>query len=169
LRPGFGCRKNLITSPDQIFLRLRAEARSENRFVVPESWFGRRDLDDRPIGITEIDGGKILTIVRSRDVHPEIRETSFPFQTAVPCRNMEGKMVVRSSSPTPFRIADPRTCDAGRRGSRIDEAGFRHHVEYWIPFDIANGVSPFRLALEHLKSESDDRQTRIEMMDGPFH
>ena len=51
----------------------------------------------------------------------------------------------------------------------IDEAGFRHHVEYWVPFDIANGVSPLRLTLERLKSESDDRQTRIEMMDGPFH
>jgi hypothetical protein len=28
---------------------------------------------------------------------------------------------------------------------------------------------PLRLALERLKAESDDRQTRIEMMDGPFH
>jgi hypothetical protein len=85
---------------------------------VSEPRFCRRDLYDRPIGITKIDGVKIPTIVRSRDVHPEIRETSFPFQKAVPCRNMEGKMVVRSSSPTPFRIADPRT---------------------WTPADVARG------------------------------
>src|SRR6202022_4909269 len=114
----FGARKNPLTSPRPIFLRVGGEARSENRFVVPEPWFGRRDLDDFPIGITEIDGVKILTIVRSRDVHPEIRETSFPFQKTVPCRNMEGKMMVRSSSPTPFRIADPRRCDTGGRHPR---------------------------------------------------
>ena len=135
---------------------------------MAETGFSRRYLDDRAVGIAEIDGVKVLPIVRPRDVHAEIRKPPLPFQKAVSGRNVEGKMMVRSGSPPPLRIADPRTCHTDGRGFRIDDSVLRHHVKYRIPLDVTYRVSSLRFGVERLKSEGDDRKARIEVVDGPF-
>lgn len=156
-RPGFRSDKRFIAPADQILFRLRAESRSQNDFIVPEPGFGGRDLDDRTVGITQIDRVEILAIVRTRDMQPTICETPLPLQQSIPGGNVERKMVVRSGSPAPFWIADPGRRDTRGSGPGINKPGFRHHVEQGIPFDVADGVSPLRLPFECLKSEGDNR------------
>src|SRR5882757_4865446 len=100
LRPSFGCGDELIASADQIFLWLRAESRSENSLVVVESGFGRRDFDDRAVRVAQIDSVKVVTVVRTGNMHSQISQTALPFQKSVSRWNVERQMMVRPRSPT---------------------------------------------------------------------
>ena len=135
---------------------------------MPEAWFCRGDLDDGTVRIAKVDRMEVVSVVGSRNVDAVISQSPLPHQETISVRNVQGEMMVRSSTPAAFGIANARVGHSITGSLLLDEASVRHHIEDRVPFDVGDRFAARGFPIEGLEPERYDWQASVMVMYRPL-